>query len=71
VESYIQQRMKISLKISLMVKYHLLPFIFTYCNLFYHVIILDFEFQVLMSVARERRRGDRPPTKNVIWEIYI
>jgi hypothetical protein len=22
-------------------------------------------------VARERRRGDRPPTKNVIWGIYI
>ena len=24
-----------------------------------------------ISVARERRRGDRPPTKNVIWGIYI
>jgi predicted metalloprotease len=23
------------------------------------------------SVARERRRGDRPPTENVIWGIYI
>ena len=23
------------------------------------------------SVARERRRGDRPPSKNVIWGIYI
>jgi hypothetical protein len=24
-----------------------------------------------ITVARERRRGDRPPTKNVIWDIYI
>ena len=25
-----------------------------------------------LIVARERRRGDRPPTKNVIWgDIYL
>jgi len=26
---------------------------------------------VMLPVARERRRGDRPPTKNIIWGIYI
>ena len=27
--------------------------------------------RIYTTVARERRRGDRPPTKNVIWGIYI
>jgi len=25
----------------------------------------------MLSVARERRRGDRPPTKNVMGDIYL
>jgi hypothetical protein len=40
-------------------------------NYFFFIELYWSDWWNICTVAHERRRGDRPPTKNVIWGIYI
>ena len=57
--------MIINSKVTLMVKYYFC--IFTYSNLFYHVIILDLDFQVLMSMVLRNQSAMFLSSRCAFW----